>query len=187
MKITVKIYGKTTETHEMTILTDPHNVRYLGVNRNHLTFAVLRYPKKSILTMLQTRFPKTEIQLIGMYIQATIKHQRTLATVLIRARVLTPEDIPEFSGQIIRETVETFSMEVLTIPLATKVEKEELAALLDPHVYHVVEANPKREGKLYLDDYGAWAHPIDLCAMVDRLDYQQKMAVARFLAENFKD
>lgn len=174
--------GETLENHKarlISIVDEPHNIRYSHAEDNCLYFQIMRFPYKEMLKIaaaqesgaVSQRFQKS-------YIRAVIHSTETVLHFLFRYTVQKVErhNPGELSRRSVAEKQIMFLMEA---------NKDEIIRLVDPFLVDIENVNIKSAAAKYIQSYNDWAHPLTLEAVTAGLTDEQKLKAAKIIRELF--
>lgn len=163
----------------ISIVDEPHNIRYSHAEDNCLYFQIMRFPYKEMLKIAAAQDSGTVSQRFQKsYIRAVIHKSETVLHFLFRYTVEKVER--QKRGELSRRSVVEKELMFLI-----EADKDEIIQLVDPFLVDIENVNVKSAADHYIQSYNDWAHPLTLEAVTAGLTEEQKKRAAKFIQELF--
>lgn len=174
--------GETLENHKarlISIVDEPHNIRYSHAEDNCLYFQIMRFPYKEMLKIAAAQESGTVSQRFQKsYIRAVIHKNETVLHFLFRYTVKKVER--QKPGELSRCSVTEKQIQFLI-----EADKDEIIQLVEPFLVDIKNVNTHDAATHYINSYNDWAHPLTLEAVTASLTEEQKKKAAKLILELF--
>ncbi len=171
-------------THDVQLITAPHNLQFDHIKKNLLFFRVHQFPRKEIMQRIQ-EIENQEFSITGGLIRAAFKRQCVHLCFVVLYSVKTASKIKR-SGNILDSYTVIEKEQVFPMYGDTdESEKQEIIQLVDPYIWRLREENSIRDAEMLISSYDEWAHPVTLESVVTSLTEDQKQIAAKLLKAYF--